>query len=255
MNPWRNSIILSLALHAGVLGYAAVAATSSFIIRYFTVERGTATIELIASIESKAETPPPDPTPAELKPDPVKSAPPEPLQPMVEPPERREHRPEPTATAEPVQLASLPPPPKMEKVEQRPKESRVSEPIERVQRTDEAVVELLKVDSVASPSSQALNGAETPDELPRALTSNPAPGYPRAAWAARVEGKVILRVEVSREGTASKVEILTSSGDYRLDQSAMTTVRRWRFEPARRQGIAMAYEVSVPIKFWIRDQL
>ena len=78
---------------------------------------------------------------------------------------------------------------------------------------------------------------------------NPAPPYPPQSRRIGEEGKVILRVFVTTDGGAQQVEIKTSSGSDRLDESAQRTVRRWKFIPARRGGIAVESWVLVPIVF------
>ena len=78
---------------------------------------------------------------------------------------------------------------------------------------------------------------------------NPAPPYPPQSRRIGEEGKVILRVFVNAEGGAQQVEIRTSSGSDRLDESAQRTLRRWKFIPARRGGIAVESWVLVPILF------
>lgn len=102
-------------------------------------------------------------------------------------------------------------------------------------------------------SSQASTGAET-DVLPRGLNTNPDPPYPLDALAARRNGRVVLLVKVSAQGTALEASVATSSGHAGMDQSALTTVRNhWRFRPATRNGVAITYEVRVPIEFYIRQ--
>ena len=78
---------------------------------------------------------------------------------------------------------------------------------------------------------------------------NPAPPYPPQARRMSEAGKVILRVEVSAEGRAANVEIKTSSGSARLDESALRTVRSWRFIPAKRGETPVDSWVLVPIIF------
>ena len=63
------------------------------------------------------------------------------------------------------------------------------------------------------------------------------------------EGKVVLRVLVTPSGNAESIEIKTSSGSQRLDDSAMKTVRNWKFVPAKRGETAVASSVLVPIIF------
>lgn len=79
--------------------------------------------------------------------------------------------------------------------------------------------------------------------------SNPRPVYPPASRRMGEEGKVVLRVRVSAQGQADRVELHKSSGFARLDDAALEAVGRWRFVPARRGDEAVAASVLVPIVF------
>lgn len=79
--------------------------------------------------------------------------------------------------------------------------------------------------------------------------SNPKPPYPSASRRLGEAGTVYLRVHVSSEGLAHKVELKTSSGFPRLDQSALETVAQWRFVPAKRGTATVTSWVVVPIVF------
>jgi protein TonB len=78
---------------------------------------------------------------------------------------------------------------------------------------------------------------------------NPPPPYPAASRRLGEQGKVILRVHVSAAGEADEVQVRTSSGYARLDDSARSTVLRWRFVPARLGSEPVAAWVLVPISF------
>lgn len=91
--------------------------------------------------------------------------------------------------------------------------------------------------------------AATAPRFDAAYLNNPDPAYPAASRRIGEEGRVILRVLVSAEGRADQVEIRASSGSSRLDQAALAAVKRWRFEPARQSGAAIAAWVLVPISF------
>lgn len=78
---------------------------------------------------------------------------------------------------------------------------------------------------------------------------NPAPPYPPLAKRMGEQGKVVLRVSVNPQGTADSVEVKTSSGSQRLDDSAVNTVRTWKFIPAKRGGLPVQSWVLVPIIF------
>jgi protein TonB len=78
---------------------------------------------------------------------------------------------------------------------------------------------------------------------------NPAPAYPQFSRRVREEGRVILRVLVNPRGSADDVQVRTSSGHARLDESARETVRRWKFVPAKRGSEPVAAWVLIPISF------
>ncbi len=78
---------------------------------------------------------------------------------------------------------------------------------------------------------------------------NPAPPYPPLSRRMGEEGKVILRVSVNPQGGADQVEIRSSSGSQRLDESAVNTVKHWKFIPAKRGDSAVQSWVLVPIVF------
>lgn len=63
------------------------------------------------------------------------------------------------------------------------------------------------------------------------------------------QGSVIMRVLIGADGLPQKAEIRKSSGFDRLDQSAATTVMKWRYVAGRRAGVAEAMWFNVPINF------
>ncbi|MCE1239721.1 MAG: energy transducer TonB [Azonexaceae bacterium] len=97
----------------------------------------------------------------------------------------------------------------------------------------------------AAPAAPAVSQARFDADYLR----NPAPSYPALSRRMGEEGKVILRVSVNPQGTADSVEIRTSSGSPRLDESALKTVRNWKFIPAKRGDTAIQSWVLVPIIF------
>lgn len=83
--------------------------------------------------------------------------------------------------------------------------------------------------------------------------SNPVPAYPPISRRLGEEGKVLLRVRVEANGRPSQVELRTTSGSPRLDQSALEAVSRWRFIPAKRGDEPIADWVLVPIVFNLKN--
>ncbi len=87
----------------------------------------------------------------------------------------------------------------------------------------------------------------------RVAAGNRPPGYPFAARRRGLEGRVLLRVEVSRTGTAEQVTITRSSGHGLLDDAARRAVAGWRFLPATVAGAAVSGAVDVPVSFRLRQ--
>lgn len=108
-----------------------------------------------------------------------------------------------------------------------------------------------------SASAPAAPGSEEPLVESRynvTTLNNPKPPYPFAARRNGMEGKVVLRAHVLEDGHCAEVKLTTSSGHDLLDNSALETVKRWRFVPASRGGTAVASWVEIPISFRLRDE-
>lgn len=82
---------------------------------------------------------------------------------------------------------------------------------------------------------------------------NPKPEYPTVAKSRGWQGKVMLRVKVSAEGLSDEVEVEHGSGHDMLDESAVETVKKWRFIPAKRGETPIASSVLVPIIFSLSE--
>lgn len=105
-----------------------------------------------------------------------------------------------------------------------------------------------------SPETTEAAGSERDEPLVEsrydvAALNNPKPPYPLAARRLGVEGRVVLSVHVLADGRCDDVRLARSSGSALLDDSALMTVRRWRFLPATRAGTPVAALVDVPISF------
>lgn len=104
----------------------------------------------------------------------------------------------------------------------------------------------------AEPVAAAPSPAPAPIVPPRftgAGLDNPAAEYPLTSRRLKESGRVVLRVLVNPAGTADRVELQSSSGYERLDESALAAVRRWHFLPARQGDTPVAQWVNVSIPF------
>lgn len=90
-------------------------------------------------------------------------------------------------------------------------------------------------------------------EFSAAYLHNPEPRYPLSARRQEESGTVRLKVLVTPQGTAARVELEQSSGSAALDQAAQETVKGWRFVPARRGDEPIEAWVKVPVRFLLKD--
>ncbi len=60
-------------------------------------------------------------------------------------------------------------------------------------------------------------------------------------------GLVVVRALVRSDGTVGQAKIAQSVRG--LDEAALEAVRRWRFEPAMRNGRPTALRVYIPVRF------
>jgi len=211
------ALVFSLALHA--------AAFAALLVDWKTepIEEPALNIELVI-VSAPLDTPSdqPDPTPA---PEPAASAPPPP--PAVEP------APEPPRIVAKPNIAKPALPPKPQ-----PPPRLVQPPI----NLNPGVF-----GSDDTQQARAPSGGEP--SLPSfSLLHGPVPPYPPAARSRGQEGRVVLDVAIGIDGRPSDVRVGRSSGVELLDESAVTTVKTWRF----RNDSGRVLTVTVPIVFELR---
>lgn len=83
----------------------------------------------------------------------------------------------------------------------------------------------------------------------RIANRSPEPEYPATALRRGEGGDVLLRVNVGADGVPGDVDFVRRSSSRELDRAAQDAVKRWRFEPATRNGKPIPAVVEVPIEF------
>src|SRR5262245_37350554 len=74
---------------------------------------------------------------------------------------------------------------------------------------------------------------------------SPNPAYTREAMRARIEGGVTLAVVIQPDGTVGDVAVVKSlDPTFGLDASAIEAAKKWRFQPATRDGKPVAVKVT-----------
>jgi protein TonB len=96
----------------------------------------------------------------------------------------------------------------------------------------------------AEPSSAVRVGGEIKE--PRKL-KNVAPVYPEVAAAGKVEGVVILEIEIRPNGRVEDVRVLR--GIPLLDAAAVDAARQWVFAPTLYRGVPVSVTMTVSVRF------
>lgn len=195
----------------------------------------TAAPEPAAMLVSLVNDPAPEPTPevVEIIPEPtpvVKKI--KPVKKVVEP------TPVPEVVPEPTLMATEP-------------EVAMPEPVMAAAPTAKQEAPVVKEPVVKEPP--VVQEVVEPPRFGAAYLHNPAPSYPAVSRRIGEEGRVMLRVLVSKGGDAEQVEIESGSGFTRLDKAALDAVKKWRFIPAKRNNQPISAYVIVPIQFTLNS--
>lgn len=109
---------------------------------------------------------------------------------------------------------------------------------------------LAALDQRAKEESEAVFSVTDLDQMPRPVYQ-PAPEYPTDLKRKRVEGTVHVVFLVDPSGAVQNPTVVQTVHPA-LDQAALQAVRRWRFEPGRREGQAVLFRMKIPITFALR---
>ncbi|HXZ26822.1 MAG TPA: TonB family protein [Terriglobales bacterium] len=96
-----------------------------------------------------------------------------------------------------------------------------------------------------APAANLVRQASTP--VPAQLLQSVPPVYPAAAKSLRLEGVVRLTAKVSAEGRVT--DVVWVSGNSFFKDSALSAVRRWRYQPASLDGQPVESTVEIVLKF------
>lgn len=99
-----------------------------------------------------------------------------------------------------------------------------------------------------APMGEIVFAAADLDQPPRPTVRTP-PVYPYRARQRRIEGTVQVRFLVRRDGTVGDIVIEAADPPDVFEDAVREAVQRWRFEPGRLAGEAVASWVVMPITF------
>lgn len=96
-------------------------------------------------------------------------------------------------------------------------------------------------------------GTATHVDVPAKTRDMAPPTYPSSAFEQGLSGKVVLRVEVDAEGRTREVRVLSSTPAGVFDAASIAAAKKWTFEPARRDGKAVASALKIPMTFQMNE--
>lgn len=99
------------------------------------------------------------------------------------------------------------------------------------------------------PSAALDHAAPSEPDEPARATHRPAPEYPAVAQRRGIEGYVTVRLRIDERGRVSDAVVVESQPPNVFDQTALRTVRSYRFAPARRGGRPVATTLQQTIRF------
>jgi protein TonB len=80
------------------------------------------------------------------------------------------------------------------------------------------------------------------------IIANPRPEYPREARLKGMQGQGYFRIYFGRDGRATRVGVIKSTGHELLDNAAITAFRQWHAKPGVRR------ELDLPIAYKLGSQ-
>jgi protein TonB len=78
------------------------------------------------------------------------------------------------------------------------------------------------------------------------------PSYPPQLLRTGVEGKAVVKVLIGTDGRVKQVAILSTDDPLFADATERQALRRWRFKPATRDGVAVESWKQITVRFELR---
>ncbi|MFC1479380.1 energy transducer TonB [Planctomycetota bacterium] len=125
-------------------------------------------------------------------------------------------------------------------------------PIEDPKIDDPELIEEVKVESQSEKdlTQQENTSNDEGADSPGALIGDTKPKYPRISRERGEEGIVVLSVTVSPKGKCSAVKIVSSSGYYRLDRSALKWAKKEaQYTPGKKGDTFVSTEIPLRVPF------
>ncbi len=106
---------------------------------------------------------------------------------------------------------------------------------------------------LAAPAALAWPRCEQAGLTPPVAIERAAPAYPPAVREIGIEGAVELAMTILRDGHVGWVRVVRAEPPGYFESAAITGVRAWRFEPARRDGEPVECRLQTRVRFTLVD--
>ena len=106
--------------------------------------------------------------------------------------------------------------------------------------------------AVATSTKVESRGVTPAEFVPPAFLIRKEPVYPERTRRAGIEGRVVLKILISATGAIRATEVVVSSGNQALDQSALQAVRASKFSPARSDHSPVESHATASYRFELR---
>jgi TonB family protein len=110
-----------------------------------------------------------------------------------------------------------------------------------------SVVALLAQDAPQKSSDKVYQGQGKGMTLPK-VVHQVEPEYADRPRKKKIQGTVTMSIVVTAEGNVRDAEVTTSL-DKDLDQKALECVRKWKFDPATKDGQPVAMHIAIEMNF------
>lgn len=108
---------------------------------------------------------------------------------------------------------------------------------------------------ISHPGMVFTTGDEGPHfELPYLLSYPEKISYPRWAIHQGWEGKLVLAVEILKDGSVGRTAVMQSTGRKILDEAATDSIKTWKFHPAMKNGEPALTCVQIPVVFQLAEK-
>jgi TonB family protein len=101
--------------------------------------------------------------------------------------------------------------------------------------------------AVVQESAQPAPAEVSRQEMSSLVVKKVQPQYPESARKARIQGEVILRAIIGKEGDVENLQVV--SGPRELAPAALDAVRQWKYRPYMKEGQAVEVKTEIDVNF------